>query len=91
MQEQDFQKPPGREEDHLDHLLVSTLNVPWYQSLVAQVKELLSNKKEPPLVLTSKPVPVKDLWIVCKEEESTPGHWDAPPPRCATLWRPAAL
>ena len=62
MQEQGAPKPPIREEDNLDHLLVNTLNVPWYESLVTQVRELLSNKKEPPLVLTSKPVPVKDLW-----------------------------
>ncbi len=33
-----------------------------YKSLVSQVRELLSRKVEPPLVLTSKPVPVKDLW-----------------------------
>jgi len=61
MQQQGALNAP-REQDNLDHLLVDSLGVPWYQSLVDQVRELLSNKKEPPLVLTSKPVPVKDLW-----------------------------
>ncbi|MBI3695295.1 MAG: hypothetical protein HY238_10725 [Acidobacteria bacterium] len=48
--------------DHLDHLIISTIEEPWYKSLVSQVRELLNPKVEPPLVLTSKPVPVKDIW-----------------------------
>ncbi len=51
-----------KEADHLDHLLINTIEEPWYRSLINQVNELLHPKKEPPLVLTSKPVPVKDIW-----------------------------
>ena len=50
------------QDAHLNRLLAQQIEDPWWQSLVAQVKELFSQKKEPPLVLTSKPVPVKDLW-----------------------------
>ena len=51
-----------READNLDRLLPHSIEVPWYDSLVTQVKELIHPKKEPPLVLTSTPIPVKDLW-----------------------------
>lgn len=49
-------------DDHLKRLLVDSFEDPWYKSLVSQVRELFSKKKEPPLVVTSKPVPVKDIW-----------------------------
>ncbi len=48
--------------DHLSHLLIDSIEEPWYKSLVSQVRELFSEKKEPPLVVTSKPIPVKDIW-----------------------------
>ena len=51
-----------RQPDNLDHLLISSLGLPWYTSLVSQVRDLFSNKKEPPLVVTSQPIPVKDIW-----------------------------
>ena len=54
--------PPVREQDHLDRILLVSLEEPWYASLAAQVRELLSRKKQPPLVVTSRPVPVKDIW-----------------------------
>ncbi len=62
MQEKSSENSPLREQDNLDHLLVTTLEEPWYSSLATQVRELFSRKKEPPLELTSKPVPVKDIW-----------------------------
>jgi protein TonB len=52
----------SRAQDNLDHLLVNSLDEPWWSSLVSQVRELLNRKQEPPLELTSKPVPVKDIW-----------------------------
>lgn len=46
---------------HLSRLLVET-EVPWYVSLKNNVQWLFARKKEPPLQVTSKPVPVKDIW-----------------------------
>jgi len=53
---------PLRESDNLDHLLINSIEEPWYKSLITQVRERLNPKKEPPLEVTSKPVPVKDIW-----------------------------
>ncbi|MBI3666203.1 MAG: hypothetical protein HY236_08275, partial [Acidobacteria bacterium] len=58
------QEMSRRQEDNLDRLLVSTLEVPWYADLVAQVRDLLNPKKEPPLVLTSKPAPADDGYFI---------------------------
>lgn len=46
---------------HLSHLLVET-ETSWFASLKDNLHWLLSRKKEPPLQVTSKPVPVKDIW-----------------------------
>jgi periplasmic protein TonB len=35
---------------------------PWYLSIVANIQDALFPKKLPPLELTSKPVPVRDIW-----------------------------
>jgi TonB family protein len=51
-----------RGDDHLDRLLVSALELPWYRSLVRNVKELILPPKLPALQVTSKPVAVKDIW-----------------------------
>ncbi len=51
-----------RPGDHLDRLLIQRLEEPWYQSLARQVRDLWSRELEPPLVVTSKPVSVKDIW-----------------------------
>jgi TonB family protein len=53
---------PSKPDDHLSHLLVSQLEVPWHRSLIQSVKELIHPPKLPPLEVTSKPVPVKDIW-----------------------------
>jgi TonB family protein len=47
---------------HLDRLLVSEVETPWYKSFVANIKELINPPKLPPLEVTSKPVAVKDIW-----------------------------
>lgn len=46
------------------HLLLSnqTLDEPIWKSLFRNVDEFFFPKKLPPLVLTSKPVPVRDIW-----------------------------
>jgi len=53
-----FTKP----DDHLARLLAPEMDEPWYKSLVQNIKDAINPPKLPPLVLTSKPVPVKDIW-----------------------------
>jgi len=49
-------------DKHLDRLLVSEVEIPWYKSFVANIRELINPPKLPPLEVTSKPVAVKDIW-----------------------------
>jgi TonB family protein len=49
-------------DDHLSRLLVDQVEEPWYRSFIQNVKEYINPPKLPPLVLTSKPVAVKDIW-----------------------------
>jgi TonB family protein len=49
-------------DDHLSRLLIEEIEEPWYLSFVRNIKELINPPKLPPLVLTSKPVAVKDIW-----------------------------
>ncbi len=56
-----FGPDASREPDPLDHLLIST-DKPWYKSRVETVRELIHPPKLPPLVVTSHPVPVKEIW-----------------------------
>jgi len=50
-------------EPELDLLLPKgTLDEPLWKSLFRNVDEFFFPKKQPPLVLTSKPVPVRDIW-----------------------------
>src|ERR1700730_3009464 len=49
-------------DDHLSRLLPSEMEEPWYKSLFQNVKDAISPPKLPPLVLTTKPVAVKDIW-----------------------------
>ena len=49
-------------DDHLNRLLAPKTEIPWYKSIVENIRELIHPEKLPPLELTSKPVPVKDLW-----------------------------
>lgn len=47
---------------HLQRLLSKDMEVPWYRSFVKNVKEAINPPKLPPLEVTSKPVPVQDIW-----------------------------
>jgi TonB family protein len=47
---------------HLDRLLASEVETPWYKSFVNNVREAINPPKQPPLQVTSKPVAVKDIW-----------------------------
>jgi protein TonB len=49
-------------DDHLNRLLVSEVEQPWWQSFVRNLKETINPPKLPPLEVTSKPVAVKDIW-----------------------------
>jgi protein TonB len=49
-------------DDHLGRLLAPDTDIPWYKSIIENVRELISPEKLPPLELTSKPVEVKDIW-----------------------------
>ncbi|MCC7499962.1 MAG: energy transducer TonB [Bryobacterales bacterium] len=49
-------------DSHLDHLLVTQVEKPWYHSFVQNIRDAIHPPKLPPLEVTSKPVPVKDIW-----------------------------
>jgi protein TonB len=49
-------------DDHLSRLLVAEVEEPWYRSFIQNLKETFNPPKLPPLVVTSKPVAVKDIW-----------------------------
>jgi protein TonB len=59
----DIQPPPTQPEPELN-LLISqaAFDEPLWKSLVRNLNDLFFPKKQPPLVLTSKPIPVKDIW-----------------------------
>lgn len=44
------------------NLLVSATQTPWHESFISNIKDLVRPAKLPPLEVTSKPVPVKDIW-----------------------------
>src|SRR5947209_14497043 len=47
---------------HLQRLLSRDMEEPWYRSFIKNLKEAVNPPKLPPLELTSKPVPVQDIW-----------------------------
>jgi TonB family protein len=49
-------------DDHLSRLLAPETEIPWYKSLYQAIHDVIKPEKLPPLELTSKPVPVKDIW-----------------------------
>src|ERR1700737_2780424 len=56
-------KARAEAEPELNLLLAkSVLEQPLWKSLFQNLDEFFFPKKQPPLVLTSKPVPVKDIW-----------------------------
>ncbi|HXW92586.1 MAG TPA: energy transducer TonB [Terriglobales bacterium] len=56
-------KPAGESEPELNLLLSKTsLEEPLWRSLLQNLEDRFFAKEQPPLVLTSKPVPVKDIW-----------------------------
>ena len=53
---------PTTAEDHLSRLLVEAAEELWYVSLFRNIRDIVNPPKLPPLVLTSRPIPVKDIW-----------------------------
>jgi len=49
-------------DDHLNRLLCAEIEDPWYHTFIRNLKEFFNPPKLPPLEVTSKPVPVKDIW-----------------------------
>jgi TonB family protein len=49
-------------DDHLDRLLCADIEDPWYHTFFRNLKEFFNPPKLPPLEVTSKPIPVKDIW-----------------------------
>src|SRR5271157_4546989 len=63
MPELETPQNPTSPEPELHLLLTNqTLDEPLWKSLFRNVDEFFFPKKLPPLVLTSKPVPVRDIW-----------------------------
>ena len=58
----DSSNPMDAADVHLQHLLVTEVEEPWYRSLIRNVKDTINPPKLPPLQVTSKPVAVKDIW-----------------------------
>jgi TonB family protein len=54
--------PSSYAGDHLDRLLVSEVEIPWYRSFIDNILSVFRPEKLPPLEVTSKPVAVKDIW-----------------------------
>jgi protein TonB len=50
------------QDDHLDRLLPENVEPPWFVGIWNNIQEMLHPEKLPPLELTSKPIPVKDIW-----------------------------
>jgi periplasmic protein TonB len=48
--------------DHLDRLLVSQAEEPWYKSFLNNIREFFDPPKLNPNELTSRPVAVRDIW-----------------------------
>src|ERR1700756_4517510 len=56
-------KPRADVEPQLNLLLPKdTLDEPLWKSLFQNLDDFFFPKKQPPLVLTSKPIPVRDIW-----------------------------
>ncbi len=58
------QKDPvaADQETQLASVLAGSYEEPWLRSFIRQVKETINPPKLPPLEVTSKPIPVKDIW-----------------------------
>jgi periplasmic protein TonB len=54
--------PTRHPDDNLSRLLVPDMEVPWFRSLLRNIKEAINPPRLAPFDVTSKPVAVKDIW-----------------------------
>lgn len=67
-------KPPEDNPDkHLERLLVAETQVPWFTAFKKQISDVINPPKQEPLVITSKAVPVKDIWGLTAGQETRAG------------------
>src|SRR3989441_7347112 len=69
----DFKPPCTKAEPELNLLLPKSAEQPLWKSLFQNLDDFFFPKKQPPLVLTSKPVPVRDIWGFYNYKKS--GAW----------------
>ena len=58
-------------DDHLSRLLCAGIEDPWYHTFFRNFKEFFNPPKLPPLQVTSKPIPVKDIWGLYGRKKSS--------------------
>lgn len=58
----EYQTKVDQPDSHLDRLLTTNLEEPWYKLFISNIREFINPPKLPPLEVTSKPVAVKDIW-----------------------------
>lgn len=58
---------------HLQRLFPEHIEKPWFKTFGASIKELIRPTKLPPLEVTSKPVPVNELWGLTAGHEKKAG------------------
>src|SRR5580700_6361703 len=54
--------PPVNPEPEVNFLLPTEVEEPFFRSLARNIKEFIHPPKLPPLVVTSQPVAVKEIW-----------------------------
>jgi hypothetical protein len=64
--------PALQSDDNLNRLLLKETEKSWFQSFADNVREAINPPKLPPLEVTSKPVPVKDIWGGSQNKASCP-------------------
>jgi len=60
-----------RQFDHLDRLLPEDVERPWFVGLWKNFQEILHPVKLPPLDVTSRPVPVKEIWGLYRQDRKS--------------------
>ena len=53
---------PAAADIHLQRLLAESIEEPWYRSVYRNLRDTIAPEKLPPLVVTSRPVNVADIW-----------------------------
>ncbi len=55
-------------------LTPASLNRAWYSNIIGAIQEAIHSRELPPLQLTSKPVPVRDIWGDSEDRENEPAQ-----------------